>query len=114
MKDASKYANSIHTPLLEEADSTRVIDRFPPPELHMLIGGVNAKVNLLIKMYGRETVETWLHEIGVMRHRYNGGGCDGNNSKRVLDMVDRLAQLLPNACAPIVEALRALKAVVEG
>ena len=68
LRDAQKYANQIHAPLIDGDDSAKILDDFPLPELHMLIGGVNVKLNLLIKIYGRERVEEWLRQIGVIRH----------------------------------------------
>ena len=68
LRDAQKYANQIHPPLIVGDDSAMVLDDFPLPELHLLIGGVNVKLNLLIKIYGRERVEAWLRHIGAVRH----------------------------------------------
>ena len=55
-----------------------------------------------------------MKEIGVIRHGYNGGGLDGNNSKRLLDRLDRLASKFPSNCGPIFTSLQGLKRVVEG
>ena len=114
LKNASKFANCIAKCLLEGDDLQKIIELLPPAELHLLIGAVNALLNLLIKMYGLGQVEGWLKAIGVIRHGYNGGGTDGNNSKRVLDRVDELASTLPPETAPIVANLRAFKDVVKG
>ena len=71
LKNASKYANVIHLPLLKEEDSTFVISVMPPPELHLLMGGVNAVLNLLIKQYDREYIENMLRPFGIMRYKIN-------------------------------------------
>ena len=52
--------------------------------------------------------------ITNIRHGYNGGGTDGNNSKSVLDNLDKIAGILPIQCVPMIECLRALKQVVGG
>ena len=51
-----------------------------------------------------------------MRHGYNGGGFDGNNSKKILDNAADLRYNLPNSidCLPAIDALQSLKHVVDG
>ena len=68
LKNASKYANVIHLPLLKEEDSASIISTMPSPELHILMGGVNAVRKLLIlKENDQEYVENMLHSLGIMR-----------------------------------------------
>ena len=114
LKKANKFANCIARCLLEGDDITKVIDLLPPAELHLLIGAVNVMLNLLIKIFGLERVQGWLKSVGVIRHGYQGGGTDGNNSKRVLDEVDQLAAILPPETGPIIANLRSLKVLVSG
>ena len=114
MKNAQKFANCIHAPLLNLDDEIKVISVFPPGELHELIGGVGFAMDLLIKMYGLEYVEKWTKSQGIIRHGYHSGGYDGNNSKRILERLDSLAAYLPLECAPIIVCLRAFKRVVHG
>ena len=114
LRDASKYANCINRCLLNEDDETRVIDVVPPEELHLLMGGVHVHLNLLIEIFGLQFVEKWTSRVGVIRHGYQGGGYDGVNSKRILNLVDDLAAYLPPNCAPIIASLRAFKSIVEG
>ena len=66
LKNASKYANVIHLPLLKEEDSTSLILVMPPPELYLLMGCVNA-VRKLIKEYDQEYVENMLYSLRIMR-----------------------------------------------
>ena len=40
-------------------DNTNILKLMPPPELHTFMGGTNNPVDLLIKKYGRERVESW-------------------------------------------------------
>ena len=72
LKDASKYANCINEPLLKEEDDVRVISVIPPGELHLLIGGVDVHMNLLIQMFGLEFVEGLGKSVGAIRHGYQG------------------------------------------
>ena len=114
LADASKYANVVNLLLIDEEDAKRVIDVLPPPELHLLMGVVNALLNLLIRIFSLEFVESWLNANNILRHGYQGGGTDGNNSMKVLKHLNSLEMALPDALAPIVDCLRALKNVVSG
>ena len=70
LKDAQKFANCIHEPILDEADETLVIYVIPPPELHLLIGAVD--VHILIRIYGLKFVERLGRSVGASRHGYQG------------------------------------------
>ena len=114
LKDASKHANVIHQPIIEEDDATPVIKVAPPCQLHLFIGGVMAPVKLIIAIYGREFLEKWMRPLGIIFRGYHGGSLDGNNAKRLLDNLDSLSLYLPSESAPIIETLRALRRVVKG
>ena len=114
MKSASKYANVIHESVFEEDDSTLVLEVLAIAELHIFMGGVNCPVKLLIQIYGQDVVDGWLRQINVIRRGYHGGTLDGNNSMKLLDNLDRFAEIIPPSCAPIVANLQALKAVAKG
>ena len=71
LKDAQKFANCINEPLIDEDDETYVIDIISPGKLHLLIGAVDVYMNVLIKMYGLEFVETLGRtKCGATRHGY--------------------------------------------
>ena len=72
LKDASKFANCINNPLLNEEDDVRVISVIPPGELHLLIGAVDTHMNLLVQMFGLEYVEELAKSVGAIRHGYQG------------------------------------------
>ena len=105
LRNASKYANCIHESLIIEADDTLVISVIPPPELHLMMGGVNAHMDLVIKMFGLKFVEEWAKKFGIIRHGYQGGGFAGNHSKKILDNLDSLAEYVPMSCLPIIQSL---------
>ena len=46
-ENAQKFANCIHPPLLSVQGDPEVLDVVPPPELHLLMGAVNSKLELL-------------------------------------------------------------------
>ena len=112
--NASKHANCLQPSLIEEDPSEQVLDIFPPAQLHLMLGGVNALENVLESMFTSEKIVTWLTANGIIKHGYNGGGLDGNNCKRLLDKVDALEQVLPPTAAPVIDCFRAFKHVVEG
>ena len=114
LRKASKFANVIHPSLIIEADDKLVLDQLPPPELHLMMGGVNCHMNLLIKMKGLPFIEAWTRTMRILRHGYQGGGYDGNNSKKILESLDDLAIRVPISCLPIISSLQALKAVISG
>ena len=60
-------------------------------------------------------MEKLFKSLHIIRHGYNGGGYDGNNSKKILDNCEKL-QLLPNShhLGPAVDALKALCDLVSG
>ena len=65
---------------------------------------------------GLHVVEAWGKRFNILRHGYNGGGWDGNNSKRILDHCEDLRHNLPNPidCMPAIDALQALRHVING
>ena len=67
LADASKYANVVNLLVIDEDDAKRVIDVLPPPELHLMMGVVNALLNLLIRIFDLEFVESWLNENHILR-----------------------------------------------
>ena len=52
LKDAQHFANVIHPCLLHYNDERLVIDVIPPPPLHLLIGGTNAIMSVIIQLKG--------------------------------------------------------------
>lgn len=75
----------------------------------------NSQLVSFSSLKGLEVVETWGKGYKILRHGYNGGGWDGNNSKRILDHADDLRDL-PNylEIMPAIDALKSLKPVIEG
>ena len=64
-KNASKQASFIHRSLINAPDNTKILELAPPPELNTFMGGTNNPVDLLIKKYGRERLESWLLQVGA-------------------------------------------------
>ena len=79
------------------------------PELHYLIGIVNwifKLIQTILSTDGFELLVDWCRHCAVTIHVYQGGGLDGNNSKKFLSCSKELEQLLPeNAAMPVIIGL---------
>ena len=100
-------------------DDEVVLERVPPPELHLLMGVVNHILTLMMSIFGNCLLE-WLKSQSITLHGRQGGGkLDGNNSRKFLLKLDSLerdarmwegvGQLVP----PFVMALRAFNKVCQ-
>ena len=114
LKDAPKFANVIHRPLIKGEEDEKIIDRIPPEELHLMMGGVDTHVNVIILLRGLEYLEIWTRSVHVMRHGYQGGGFNGGNAKKILDHLESLRSYLPADLGPLVDSLEAFRKVVVG
>lgn len=112
LKNMMAFKNVIHSCLLEYDDEQLVLDVIPPPELHLLMGVVNKILDLVIKVWPE--VLDWCRSKGITRHGYQGGGLDGNNSKKLLDKLDELSAIIPIHLLPIVSTLKDFKEIVAG
>ena len=97
-----------------------MLDRVPPPELHLLMGVVNHILALMMELFGA-VLEMWLKSQSITLHGRQGGGkCDGNNARKFLVKLDLLerdsknwkegGQLVPHFIMP----LRAFNKVCPG
>ena len=114
LRSANKHANVIHPSLISEEDGKKIISVIPIAELHILMGSVGVHIDLLVKIFGLAFIENWTKKNHILRHGYQGGGYNGNESKKILECLDDLEQYLPPNCAPIIQSMRALKAVIHG
>ena len=73
-------ANVVQECLTVADPEATVMDVHPLPPLHLLMGVVNHLVKLCISV-DSSTLEV-LKRHNIFRHGYNGGGLDGNNSKK--------------------------------
>ena len=82
-----------------------------PPQLHLLIGPVIKIYNTLGAIWPDS--EEWLKSCSVKKEEYHGGSFSGNNSRRLLQNVTRLAALSPPASyGKFVGAFKSFKEVV--
>ena len=95
----------------DEDNNTPVICLLPPPELHLLIGPVNKMYNALETIWPDS--EEWLKSCSVKKEEYHGGSFAGNDSRRLLQNVNRLEALNPPAsCEKFVSASKSFNEVV--
>ena len=92
-KDAKKFGNVIHPPMISDdiSDKTPVIAVIPPPELHLLIGPVNKMYSELEAFW--PACEEWLDLCNVKKEDYHGGTFAGNACRKLLKNVARLEAL---------------------
>ena len=59
-------------------------------------------------------MEEWAHHKGITRHGYNGGGLDGNNSKRLLQNLDSLKRVAPMSTVSVSACLSSFSNIISG
>ena len=118
-KQMQLFYNVIHPCLLNIADLDSPISTIiSQPELHYLIGVVNWIFKLVKSVIGDDNYQQlvdWCRNRGITIHGYQGGGLDGNNSKKFLSRSMELDQLLPVTSAPaVIDLLQKFDMVVKG
>ena len=109
--DSSKYFNVIHEPLLDGADHEDVLTYYPPPELHLLLGGTNKLVAELNTRWGNDQAFQWLQKKGIHRADYRGGQFEGNQCRLILEKAKDLGLVLPSHLKGYANALDCLREV---
>lgn len=110
---AKDFANVIHLPIVKGQDDEAPVVLFvPPPELHLLIGPVNAMYKGLLAVW--PGVSQWLKACNVEREALHGGSFTGNSSRILLQKVDVLAAIGPLQVLPYIAAFKAFSKVVTG
>lgn len=94
-RNMKEFDNVIYPCLLDEDDEKSILEIIPPPELHILMKIVTTLVSILRE---EETLKSWIKSKGVHWHGYNGGGLDGQNSSKVLKMIEPLAEYVDAEC----------------
>ena len=71
-----KFFNVVNPPLINGEEDQVVGDVVPPPELHLLMGATNYKLELIRKYLSTKKLEDklweWCNSKGVTRRGYNG------------------------------------------
>ncbi len=113
-KTGKKHFNCIHLPLLEGDDDTEILDCIPPPELHLLLGGVNKIVDVCDKKAGNNLLYKWLERHNICKKNYRGGVLEGNQCREVLRKAQLLTKDMPTDLKKYGQALQDFNLVVEG
>ena len=91
---AKMYGNVVHRTIIEDVnDSTPVITKVPPPELHLMLGPVNHMYKEMEKVWPNS--ESWLNSCFIKKTEYHGGGLEGNDCRKLLQNVKKLEDLCP-------------------
>ena len=104
----------MHLPILRCTDDIRVLEKFPPPELHLIIGIVAKIFNELTKKW--DGTEKWLLEIHIDQESYHGGAFTGNSAKKLLNNISKreeIAEEEMEICQPFIDAFKAFEKVVD-
>ena len=108
-----QFGNSLHLPILRYSDDVKVLEKFPPPELHLLIGVVTKLFKKLLKQWNG--ADRWLSEVHVDREFYHGGSFTGNSVKKLLNNINKLEELAAaeEQCQPYIDAFSSFQKVVD-
>jgi hypothetical protein len=112
------HKNCVNLPLLNVEKDQLVVAVVPPPELHLLMGSTNVKLEVIRSYLAKRGLEdrlwAWCSRHGVTRRGYNGKNkLDGNNSSCFLKHADKLAdeEWWPSELDPVLDCLKQLEAV---
>ncbi|CAH1105875.1 unnamed protein product [Psylliodes chrysocephalus] len=89
-KDAKKFKSCIYPPIFHGSKDSKILYLVPPPELHLLLGGVNTIVNHMFGDFEKDAAN-WIKKCNVQREvRQGGAAFTGNSCKILLSKVDLL------------------------
>lgn len=112
-KDAHKFKNHVHSPILDTDEDRLFLDLIPPPELHLLLGVVNTIFEHMHREF-KEDAERWENLCHVKRRMTHGSPAfDGNSCSLLLKKVDLLRRDSALGCLKYVDAFQAFKSVVD-
>ena len=113
---AAQYFNCVEDPLLDGDDDEEVLDRVPPPELHLHEGIVNKLVSVLNEKWvdekpGENNFWKWCGRKNIIVQYFRGKSLNGNECRDVLELLDDLAACIPAHLMNFIDALRAFNLV---
>lgn len=108
---AKHFYNVIHPPIVSTLNLEQpILDIYPPPELHLLLGAVNTMYKGLSVEWGGS--DRWPKKLHLEREAYYGGSFTGNSCMILLKNVDTLQSICPLHCLRYVDAFRKFYRVV--
>ena len=110
---AKEFGNSLHSPIFRCSDEIHVVEKFPPPELHLMIGVVNTLFKELLKNW--DNAQLWLELCHIEREFYHGGSFTGNSAKKLLKNISKLEEIAEGVsmCYPFIDAFKCFNKVVD-
>ncbi|CAH1109213.1 unnamed protein product [Psylliodes chrysocephalus] len=91
-KKLARYSNStVNPPLFREKDDFTMLEKCPPPELHLLQGFVNHLFwSGLVPILGKERALLWPKKLNIIHKGYHGEVFEGNACRILLKEAERL------------------------
>ena len=81
----------MNPPLFIEDDNTLAIEKYMPPELHILQGFVNHLFwNGFVPLLGREKALLWPKKLKLVSKNYQGDVFEGNACRKLIKSADYL------------------------
>lgn len=112
-KDAKKFKNCIHLPIIQTSNDQLILDLIPPPELHLLLGVVNTIFSNMLEEF-EEDANKWAKNCSVQRERTHGSpSFKGNSCKILLNKVDLLRSTCSVGCLKYADAFSSFNKVVQ-
>lgn len=115
-KKAKLFKNCIHPPIYACNYSQEILDIFPPPELHLLIGCVNKIFDHMRENF-KSISDEWEKQCHVERKNVHRGSSSfaGNACKILLNNVDKLRSLCDKglSCLKYVDCFQKFRKVVD-
>jgi hypothetical protein len=88
-----KFFNCVQRPLFRDDDSLLVLDKAPPPELHLMLGIVNHMYTAVVAEWPE--IEQWPKNLGINRRFQPGFSFNGNHCRLLLKSTEKLKELRP-------------------
>lgn len=116
-EDCKNFKCCSNIPIISSEKEKQVTELVPPPELHLMMGVVNALFNNMVKKF-ENLSEIWAKKCDVSREvLYGNVGFAGNASKKLLNKADVLRELCTSTnnfeCMKYVKCFEAFKHVVD-
>ena len=107
------FDNCEHRPVFSDCDDTLLLDKCPPPQLHIFLGVTNLLVKHLIQTW--PTANEWPERLCLEREAQFGGTYNGNSCKKLLNNLAVLRDLKPPRYVKhYLNILDTLKSIVSG
>ena len=87
------YQNCEHRPVFEDSDDTLILDKCPPPQLHILLGVFNQIFKFMADVW--PAANEWPAKLCLEKEAQFGGTFNGNSCRKLLKNLHLLKNLRP-------------------